>query len=119
MKRITPIEYTGLAMIVMFVLLLVVWTPYYNYGTDEITTFTVTGKERIVESKGQSTTSKYLVFTENETFENTDSLLHFKFDSSEVYGQLEEGETYSAKVYGFRVPFLSMYRNIVFVEEVQ
>lgn len=88
----------------------------YVYGTGDQVTFTVTDKERIVESAGETTTSKYLVFTDSETFENTDSLLRLKFNSSDVQGQLQEGKTYEAEVYGWRIPFLSSYRNIVNVK---
>lgn len=83
-------------------------------------TITVTGKERIVEDFS----SKYLVFSEDThgnvlVFENTDSLLRWKWDSSNIQGQLKEGNTYKIVVVGFRVPFLSMYQNIIKVEEVQ
>ena len=78
---------------------------------------TVTDKERIIKED----TSKYLVFTEDEqgnvlVFENTDSLLRGKFDSSNMQGQLKEGNKYTITVVGFRVPILSMYQNIIKVE---
>jgi len=79
--------------------------------TSDTVTITVVDKERIVGRDGES--SKYLVFTEAEVFENTDCLVLGKFNSSDVYGQLEIGETYRVEVYGWRIPFLSMYRNIV------
>lgn len=85
----------------------------YNYGTEDEVTFTVTDKERIVESNGETTSSRYLIFTNGEVFENTDSLLRLKFNSADIQGQLREGDTYDATVYGWRVPFLSMNRNIV------
>lgn len=88
-----------------------------SYGvhtaTQEQVTFTVTDKERIVEKGGAS--SKYLIYTNAETFENTDSLLAMKFNSSDVYGRLQEGQTCTATVVGFRNSFLSMYRNILTV----
>lgn len=85
---------------------------WYSTGTDlEIT---VTGKERIVESNGnKGTSSKYLVFTENETFENTDAIFLGKWNSSDIQGALRIDSTYQARVYGWRIPFLSTYRNIV------
>ena len=67
---------------------------------------------------------KYLIFTEEpdgdvRVFENTDSLLEWKWDSSNLYGKIRIGETYRIKTYGWRVPFLSWYENIVDVEKVQ
>jgi len=76
----------------------------------------VTGKERIVESNGDQTTSKYLIFTEGEVFENTDTLLKMKFNSSDLYGKIKDGQTCTFTVNGWRVQFLSMYRNILSAE---
>ncbi|TVQ83321.1 MAG: DUF1523 family protein [Micavibrio sp.] len=93
----------------------------YQYGTQDQVTFTVTDKERLVARDGGS--AKYLVSTRDtqggiEVFENTDALLQWKFNSSDIQAKLEVGGTYDAQVYGWRVPFLSMYRNIVDVESV-
>lgn len=77
------------------------------------TTTTITTKK--LEHHGGD--DKYLVFTENEVFENTDSLMFWKFNSSDIYNEMEEGKTYKVKVAGWRIPFLSMYRNIISAEE--
>jgi hypothetical protein len=92
---------------------LVAFNFYYVYGTDEVVTVTVESKERIVTQDS----SKYLVFTNGEVFENTDSLLYWKFNSSDLYGELKEGETYTVRVYGWRIPFLSNYRNIIEIKK--
>lgn len=89
---------------------------WYVLGTQRETTFTVEDKERITTGTGDTLQSKYLVFTDKGVFENTDSLLNWKFNSSDVYGELKEGQTYEAQVYGWRVPFLSLYPNIVAIE---
>jgi len=60
--------------------------------------------------------SKYLVFTENETFENTDDILQGKFNSSDIQGKFKENQTYEVKVWGWRIPILSKYRNIISIE---
>lgn len=84
------------------------------FSSGEEITIEVTDKERIVESDGEGkTSSKYLVFTESETFENTDVLMLGKFNSSDLQGHLKPGRKYKVKVYGWRVPFFSSYRNIV------
>ena len=87
---------------------------YCAYGTQAEVTFTVTGKERV--HSGQS--GRYLVFTDAGTFEVTDSIFHGRFDSSDLYGRMQEGKTYRAKVYGFRIEISSAYQNILSVEEV-
>lgn len=81
--------------------------------------FTVNSLERVVTQDS----SKYMVFTELddgnvEVFENRDSLPMFKWNSSDIQAKLKPGKKYTATVTGWRIQFLSMYRNIVSVEEV-
>lgn len=83
------------------------------YLTDDITTITVNEKERIMTGSGENMSSKYLIFTEQGVYQNTDTIWYWKWNSSDVYNQLKEGQEYEVKVYGFRVPFLSWYKNIV------
>jgi hypothetical protein len=73
----------------------------------------VTDKDTKISGSGEGMTQKYLIFTEGETFEITDTVLFFRFDSSDTYGQLKRGSSYHVKVAGWRIPFLSCYRNIL------
>ena len=99
----------------IFLLMIGVQAVKYSTVTDVVVT--VTEKERIVESNGEHTTSKYLVFTENEVFENVDAMIpFFKFNSSDIQGKLHVGETYKLTVWGWRINFLSWYRNILNVQ---
>lgn len=82
--------------------------------TDYNKTFTVTGKETVTSNKS----SKYLVFTDSTTMEVTDSLVKWRFDSSGVYGKIRIGATYNADLQGYRIPFFSMYQNIINPKEV-
>lgn len=79
-------------------------------------TFTVTGKE--VKSDGDDD-SKYLIYTKGEVFEDTDAPHFNKYNSSDVYGELEIGKTYNCQVFGERDPRWSWYRNIVSCDEVK
>ena len=63
--------------------------------------------------------SKYIVFTDKEVFENTDSMIRGKMNSSDVQAQLHVGCTYDVTAYGFRSNWLSIYRNIRSVEHVK
>ena len=85
---------------------------------------TVTDKERIYEGSGDTSSSKYLVFGDDENgnalvFENTDCFVRGKWNSSNIQGQLKEGNTYKITVVGYRIPFFSMYQNIIRIEEVE
>lgn len=88
-----------------------------SYGvhtsTQDVVIATVLDKERVTNSYGKDAQSKFLVFTDVETFENTDSIWALKWNSSDIYGRIERNATCRFEVVGFRVPFLSMYRNIL------
>ena len=77
--------------------------------TDSVTKFCVKDKTVIVSDK----TSKYLIFAKDEVFEATDSLRFGRFNSSDVYSSLEVNSCYTSTAQGRRIPFLSMYRNIL------
>lgn len=83
-----------------------------EYGTVDHVTATVSKTERVNDRES----SKYLVFTNGETFQNTDTIWHGKWNSSDIHGRLQPGKSYRLKVNGFRVPFLSWYRNVLAVE---
>lgn len=99
-------------LIALFVVLPFAISPLVAYGTKAETTFTVKEKERVC-TGGQDGTCKYLIYTDNGVYENTDSLWYWKWSSSDIYGSLDAGKTYQATVYGFRAPFLSWYKNII------
>lgn len=62
---------------------------------------------------------QYMIYAEGETFTNADSIWYWKFNSSDIYGEISEGVYCRAHVCGWRVPFLSMYRNIISISVEQ
>ena len=90
----------------------------FQHTTIEYYKVTITDKERISVGSGEDISHKYLVFADENVFENTDSIFHWKWDSSTVQSKLEKGKQYSIKTYGWRVPFLSWYENIVSVKAI-
>lgn len=108
------------AVVAVFAVVLLILVPlflniFYVYGTQQDRTITVNKTERVNSTDNSS--SKYLVYTEQGVFENTDSLLRLKFNSSDVYNEVKEGKTYVCDTYGWRIPFFSQYPNIVSCEE--
>jgi len=87
----------------------------YVYATQQNRKITVKKVERIITPYGEK--SKYLIYAEDGVYENTDNILRMKFNSADVYGQLQNGKTYMCDTYGWRVPLLSIYPNIVKCEE--
>lgn len=87
-------------------------------------TITVSDKERVYSKQGKESSSKYLVFGDDENgnslvFENTDNIFRFKFNSSNMQGKLKENHTYKITVTGIRVPIISAYENIIKADEVK
>lgn len=110
-----------IVFMIVFIVLGVGISITFNFNDHEYTVV-VTDKERIVEGSEES--SKYLIFAddvsgESRVFENTDTLLRLKWNSSNIQGQLKVGHTYKITVVGLRLSFMSMYENIIKVEEVK
>jgi len=103
---------TTFIVIGVFVALVVLSVAFLSSKRD--VTITVVDKERICSSQNED--CKYLVFTENGTYENSDTLLNLKFNSSDIQGSLRPGQTYDVQVWGFRQPILSWYPNILEVK---
>jgi len=99
-------------IIVALTSMIVTWWRIPHW-TEDFVTVTINDKERVV--NGES--SRYLVFTDVETFANSDDLRVGKFDSSDLYGRLQPGARYRLRVYGWRWPFFSTYRNIISAEQ--
>lgn len=92
---------------------------FYFVYNDHYYVGTVTDKERI----NSGSESYYLVFTEDVSgnmvvLMNDDNLIRLKVDSSNTYGKLEIGKTYMFTLIGYRIPVMSMYENILYVEEL-
>lgn len=106
----------GVALVVLLVIAGCGGCAYKTWGTKTTETITVKSKERVENSSGNG--AKYLVYTEDEVFENTDAWLNGKTGSSDLYNLLEEGQTYECEINGWRVSLLSWYRNLLSCEAV-
>jgi hypothetical protein len=107
------------AAVVMVVIVggLVAAWHYYMSSTRDVTV-TVTDKNRVCSGASSGTTCQYLIFTSGGTFKDTDSLVAGKFASSDLYGQIQTGQTYTFHVRGYRIPILSEYPNILSIDKV-
>lgn len=109
----------GYLTAIALVVIAVIAVPVINSSNDHTYTVTITDKERVTTQVAEGQTdSKYLIYGEDENgktyvFEDTDTLFRGKFNSSDVYGALKEGETYELTVIGFRVHILNWYENII------
>ena len=78
----------------------------------------VTVTDKGVKRKGSSD-DKYLIYTDVTTYEITDSLLKWRWNSSDLYGSIQVGKTYKIETGGYRIDILSMYQNIYKATEVE
>lgn len=98
---------------IVLVIGLLVGYPMLLYSTEEKQTITISEKW----VKYQDETQKYHVSDENgNVYEVTDELLYLTFDASNRYANLKEGNTYTVTTVGWRIPILSMYKNIVAID---
>lgn len=91
-------------------------TCAYVTGTKGEATFKV---RRLEVKRASEDSDKYLVFTNKGVFENTDSWVVGKCNSSDVQNKLEKGKCYKAQVHGVRFGCTSTYKNIESVEEIE
>lgn len=78
-----------------------------------IRTFEGTLEDRIVDRGNTFLVLKNISNGKTEVFENEDSLLFWKFNSTDFVKDIKPGVIYRFKVNGLRIPIFSMYRNIL------
>ncbi len=106
----------AIAGMAVFILLAVWTTPYWTHGSKIVT---VTGVDHKIMKDHGKNRDIYLVFTTDETYKNVDSPAYLKFDSSDIQGKLIQTGRFKINYYGFRIPVLSMYKNITRAEKVE
>ena len=117
MKKICTVM---IGVLVVVILLRCFCRPINKVSNRREITATVTDKD----VKNSDKESKYLVFTktsdgETEVFEVTDALFAWRFDSSDLYAEIEVGKAYKFDVGGSRNRLLSWYPNIYGYEEIK
>lgn len=106
------------AAAVILMSLVFVPSAIYSLSTGDQLTATVTDKERVCES-GKDGACKWMILTDKMSFENTDTIWHWKFNSTDVQSSVNVGETYNFDYYGWRLPFFSIYPNLVGTSKVE
>lgn len=114
----SKINFLGCLYILFIVVMIVVAIIGLARPFDKVSNIkdiTITVTDKVVKNGNDS--GKYLIFGKDEngtvhTFEITDSLLRFRFNSSDVYAAIKTGSKYEFTVGGSRNHFLSWYPNI-------
>lgn len=106
----------GGALVVAFVAALVLAFPVATYAhahhDERVMTCTVTDKDRGGDD------GSYRIYTDEcGQLSNNDSVWRGKYDSADVWQQIEPGNTYRLTVVGWRMGFLSTFPNVLKVED--
>lgn len=101
---------------------LIIWGFNWSYKTTygNVQTIEITIKDKYIKrSSGKSSSDKYLVVdTDKNTYEITDLGFIGKWNSTDLYNELEAGKKYKITTSGIRNQFWSMYPNINKIEEI-
>jgi hypothetical protein len=97
----------GLAVCVLAVL-------YSYFVADTVTT-------RITDAQMVKVDGRFMIATEDRPFVNYDARYRFKFNSGTVQNDAVKlrGKLVRIKKYGWRIPLVSQYENVVKIEEVK
>lgn len=114
--RLHPGSWIGSALLVLAIL---AW-PVISFTTahlnNRVQTITVTSKDD--QSLGKSG-HQYLIFTPQGVFKDTDNIWLGKWNSSDVYNQLQPRHTYRCHIHGERSHVTSGYPDIMSCTEVR
>lgn len=108
----------GLVIVGLLIIGSCVFDYYIGFTGDMTVKDTVIGKERVNKYTDGHQDSYYVVYGQNATYQITDSWLKGRFNSSDLYGHIQEGTSYEFHVIGRRVQIISHYQNIMDYKEV-
>jgi hypothetical protein len=96
-------------------ILICILIPLYSYFiSDTVVT-------RITDAQMTMVDGKFMIATEYKPLANFDANYRFKFDSGNIQNEAIRLKGKQVKIwkYGWRIPFFSMYENVVKIEEVK
>ena len=104
--------------------LIIFGSTFTNYGNNQTIEGTVIEKYVKRSGSGKNSKDSYMVNIETKegdiiVLSNEDRFFKFKFDSSDIQAELQEGKTYKIDVCGRRIRLISSYQNIIDIEEVK
>ena len=81
-------------LLIGLLIIVVIGEPFVRRRvTEETITITVTDKS----VKRYDDKDKYLIYTDEGTYEITDTVAYFRYNSSDLYGRMKVGKTYKCK----------------------
>lgn len=104
-------------VIMVIVFLTLSCTGCVGYMNEQTTTCEV--KDKWIKRPSSSENELYLVNCGGTTYKVSDLLFKGKFNSADIYGNLEIGKTYEITTTGYRWSFFSEYQNINSYKEIE
>jgi len=106
----------GILVFVFIILLMCVGMNLIRYNSIE--SFEGNVEKTIIQNGETYFVIKNVSENKSEVFQNNDVILFGKMNSADFLMNIEEGNTYTFQVMGWRIPFLSMYKNILDYQEI-
>lgn len=104
-------RFVGTLLACLFFLAIVSFSVASKLHTEE-SVITVVNKERLYKGSKDSTSWENFVYTDDDAYVVKDNLLKGHFLAMKVYTAIRPG-TCKVTTTGYRVGFLSMYKNII------
>lgn len=101
--------YITCVVLTLCVVTTLILPPILGYTNKETTEITI--KDKYVDVNNENGVF-LVVSTDNYTYKVSDLLFKGKFNSTDIYNNLEIGKTYEIETTGYRIPFFSEYKNI-------
>ena len=101
--------------VILFAVVFGILTILYSYFiADTVIT-------KITDAQMTKVDGRFMIATEYRPMVNEDATYRFKFDSGTVQNEAIrlKGKPVRIKKYGWRIPIMSMYENVVKIEEVK
>lgn len=96
---------------------------FQNLVQNPPVTCTIVDKDRSTESGKNGSKSVFRIYTEGSGCDGTyglaDNILQGNFNASDMYGQLQKGQTYRLETVGVRNGFFSSFKEIVRFQKVE
>jgi len=97
-------------IIIFIILILFIINLIYVYSTKKNKIITIKNSTYFKQSKYGF---NIITDTENNVYQVNNSIYYLFFTSAELYEKLEINKTYKITYYGYRIPFINAFPNII------
>jgi|SRR5208282_3403761 hypothetical protein len=106
---------------IIFCAIIISIVVFVCHGQDLLSTSFVTQtvlNKETTSSCGKFCYENYLIFTDQETLQDSSNPFVGKLYNGDIYDKLEVGHTYNMTLIGLRIPTIGWYRNIIQFKDI-